>query len=180
MKKFKFHFIYKTTCLITGKFYVGMHSTNDANDSYLGSGFHIINSIKKHGKAAHKREIIEYCADRHTLCRREREIVNENLINDNLCMNLITGGTGGVLGRPDSVLSGLKRYAEQVKNDPIIRARHSKIVSNAGKIGGAKGAAKRMERMKNDPDFALQVRAKMSTAAKEAWQKRKRRLACPS
>lgn len=33
----EYHFIYKTTNLLTGKYYIGMHSTNDLNDGYLGA-----------------------------------------------------------------------------------------------------------------------------------------------
>jgi hypothetical protein len=35
--KKKYHFIYKTTCLITNKYYIGMHSTDDLEDGYVGS-----------------------------------------------------------------------------------------------------------------------------------------------
>lgn len=34
----KYHFLYKTTNLLNSKVYYGMHSTNDLNDGYLGSG----------------------------------------------------------------------------------------------------------------------------------------------
>lgn len=31
----KYHFIYKTTNLISGKYYIGVHNTDDLNDGYL-------------------------------------------------------------------------------------------------------------------------------------------------
>lgn len=43
----KFHFIYKTTCIETGKWYIGMHSTDDMNDGYMGSGRKLYASFEK-------------------------------------------------------------------------------------------------------------------------------------
>lgn len=91
----KFHFIYKTTCSITGRFYIGMHSTDKINDRYLGSGKQLKWSIAKHGKDAHKRKILEHCESREALVLREKAIVNEVLLLDPDCMNLCTGGEGG-------------------------------------------------------------------------------------
>lgn len=46
----KYHYIYKTTCTITSKFYIGMHSTDNLEDGYVGSGKRLWYSINKHGK----------------------------------------------------------------------------------------------------------------------------------
>jgi len=87
--------IYKTTCLITNKFYVGMHKTTNLQDGYLGSGKILKRSLKKHGVKNHVFEILEYLPDFDSLVKREREIVNETLISDPSCMNLKIGGEGG-------------------------------------------------------------------------------------
>lgn len=90
-----YHYIYRTTCLVTGKFYVGMHSTDVLDDGYLGSGKVLRYSINKHGKENHRREILEQLPSREALKLREKEIVNEALLADPLCMNLKYGGEGG-------------------------------------------------------------------------------------
>ena len=94
-KEYKIHYIYKTTCIVTGKFYIGMHSTFNEDDGYLGSGKVLGYSIRKYGKEKHSKEIVEYCLDRSSLKVREKEIVNEELLNDKMCMNLKLGGEGG-------------------------------------------------------------------------------------
>ncbi|MFA9263238.1 MAG: hypothetical protein ACEQSB_08035, partial [Undibacterium sp.] len=63
-KQKKYHYIYKTTCKITNKFYVGMHSTDNLEDGYLGSGKILGYSRKKHGDENHVREILEYLPSR--------------------------------------------------------------------------------------------------------------------
>lgn len=91
----KYHFIYKTTNLKNGKFYVGMHSTSNLNDGYLGSGKRLRYSIRKNGKENFKIEHLEFFDTYNELRDRERELVNEALLKDHMCMNLAIGGTGG-------------------------------------------------------------------------------------
>jgi len=94
-KERKYHYIYKTTCKVTDKFYVGMHSTDNLEDGYMGSGKRLWYSIRKHGKENHEREIIEFLPNRSSLKSREKEIVNEQFLEDPMCMNLQIGGGGG-------------------------------------------------------------------------------------
>lgn len=88
----KYHIIYKTTCLITSKFYIGMHSSDCLEDGYLGSGYILKRSVKKHGEKNHVRETLEYCPDRKTLRARERAVVDLFLGIDPLCINIAKGG----------------------------------------------------------------------------------------
>jgi hypothetical protein len=94
-KEKKYHFIYKTTNILTNRYYIGMHSTDNLNDGYLGSGKRLRYSINKYGKENHIVEIIEFCISREQLKNREKEIVNLNEIAKNECLNLVVGGEGG-------------------------------------------------------------------------------------
>jgi len=96
-----YHIIYKTTCLITGRWYIGMHSTDDLNDGYIGSGQRLWKSIKKYGKEQHHCEILEHLPDRRSLSDREKVLVEEAK-KDIRCMNLRQGGLGAYPGRPTS------------------------------------------------------------------------------
>ena len=53
-------FVYKTTNLLTGKIYIGQHSTKNIDDGYLGSGVYLKKAFKKYGKENFKCEIIAY------------------------------------------------------------------------------------------------------------------------
>lgn len=91
----KYHFIYKTTNLLNGKYYVGIHSTSNLKDGYLGSGKRLRRSIRKYGKSNFKLEILEFFSTREEVVKREKELVNEDLIKDSNCLNLKLGGSGG-------------------------------------------------------------------------------------
>lgn len=93
--KIKYHYIYKTTCIITNKYYIGMHSTFNINDGYIGSGKRLKYSINKYGIENHICEKLEFFSSREELVNREIEIINENLLQDDMCINLALGGDGG-------------------------------------------------------------------------------------
>jgi hypothetical protein len=131
----KYHYIYKTTCNVNGKFYIGMHSTENINDGYLGSGRRLWNSIDYHGKENHKKEIIEFCLNRDELKKREKEIVNADLINDHFCMNLQLGGGGGFINEEHMMKvskAGNKEFLEKMKDDEY-RKEFSKKLSESNK-----------------------------------------------
>jgi len=94
-KKRNIHYIYKTTCNVTGRYYVGMHSTYNLEDNYMGSGKRLRYSIRKYGVENHTKEILEFSPTREELVLREIEIVNKELVENPMCMNLREGGTGG-------------------------------------------------------------------------------------
>ena len=108
----KYHYIYKTTNLINGKFYVGMHSTSNMNDGYLGSGRRLRYSIRKYGVENFQIEYLEFFDSREDLAAREAELVNEDLLHDPMCINLKSGGVGGwsvEQQRKNSIKGNLKK-----------------------------------------------------------------------
>lgn len=91
----KFHYLYKITNKINGKFYIGMHSTDNLDDGYFGSGKLVKRSVQKHGKDAHQFEILEFAETRNDLRMLEYSVVNSELLTNPLCLNLKSGGEGG-------------------------------------------------------------------------------------
>jgi hypothetical protein len=123
-KEKKYHYIYKTTNLKNGKFYVGMHSTNKLNDGYLGSGYKLRRSINKHCRENFKLEILEFFDTREDLINREKELINESLLKDPMCMNLVFGGNGGFIS-VDGYKKGAKRMNQIVWTNPEYRKKKS-------------------------------------------------------
>lgn len=85
----KFHIVYKTTNLINGKIYIGIHSTNNINDGYIGSGKALKCDINKYGKENFSREILYYCADREAARLLESTIVDKKFLINNDTYNLV-------------------------------------------------------------------------------------------
>lgn len=139
----KYHYIYRTTCQVTNKFYVGMHSTDNLEDGYLGSGKILGYSRKKHGDENHIKEILEMCSDRKALKLREKEIVNEELLADPLNMNLRYGGEGGGgWTNAQQSINGLKgRIKMQLlrETNPEWIAQNAKAISVGNKKAYANG-----------------------------------------
>lgn len=93
-KNRKYHYIYKIT-RFDGKYYIGLHSTDNLEDGYFGSGTYLAKSKRKHGLDKHKMEILEFLPDRESLKLREKALVCTELLEDKMCMNLKIGGGGG-------------------------------------------------------------------------------------
>ena len=93
--KRKFHYIYKIIRNGSNRYYVGMHSTDNIDDGYFGSGTLLWKSINKYGKENHTMEILEFCESREQLKIREKEIIGDLWKLDEACMNLKGGGEGG-------------------------------------------------------------------------------------
>lgn len=84
--------IFKITNDFDECFYYGIHSTENLNDSYMGSGIRLWNAYRKYGIQHFKKEILEFFPDRESLSKRESEVVTEELIKDPNCYNIILGG----------------------------------------------------------------------------------------
>lgn len=128
----KHHYIYKTTCSVNKRYYVGMHSTDDLDDGYLGSGKYLWNSIRKHGRNNFELEVLEFFDNRKDLIAREIEMVNADLLQDPICMNLRTGGEGGFI----STENQFKR--SQAGGIAMHKKCSKQKISQIGKKGGNK------------------------------------------
>lgn len=95
MKKQRFNYFYKITNNINGHYYYGIHSTNNLNDGYMGSGTRLHYAFKKYGKENFTKEIIKFFDTYKDVCEYESVVVNETLLKDDSCYNIKCGGIGG-------------------------------------------------------------------------------------
>ena len=92
---FEFYIVYETTCNINGMTYIGCHATNNLEDGYLGSGRHLTRAIKKYGKQAFSRSIIQFFNNPEEMFNIESSLVTEEYVNNKNTYNLVVGGFGG-------------------------------------------------------------------------------------
>jgi len=144
----KYNYIYKITCVITNRYYIGMHSTNNLDDGYMGSGKRLWFSINYHGKENHKKEILEWLPTRRELKDREKEIVCEELLDDTMCMNLQLGGGGGFID-------------EEHKTKVIA------CLKEMNKIHSHKGGLRTQELIRTDLEFKKRQTEKISNGLKD-------------
>lgn len=88
----EYNYFYRITNLLNGHYYYGIHSTDDLNDGYMGSGSRIRNAIKKYGVEHFEKEILKFFETREELANYESEIVTEELVHDPECYNVSHGG----------------------------------------------------------------------------------------
>lgn len=94
----KYHYVYKVINNLNGMEYIGVHSTDNINDGYFGSGTYLRNAIKKYGKNSFSKEIIHEFNDRELALNKEQELVNPNYVKNRTVYNLVLGG-GAPMGR---------------------------------------------------------------------------------
>ena len=88
----KYHYFYKITNLINNHFYYGIHSTDNLNDGYMGSGANLHRAYDEYGVENFKKEIVKYFDSRKELELYESQVVNKDLIKCDECYNISLGG----------------------------------------------------------------------------------------
>lgn len=68
-------YIYKTTCFITGKIYVGQHGGSEFTRKYLGSGVLLLKDVKEFGRSNFTVELLD-SADSAEELSAKREVLD--------------------------------------------------------------------------------------------------------
>lgn len=111
-------YIYLTTCLVTGKLYVGQHKSPTFDTHYYGSGKILKNSIQKHSISNFTCQLIESRDSKTQLDEREIYWIEYYHTRDPQIGYNITEGGGGVSGY---------RFSDEVKEHLSITIRNRNL-----------------------------------------------------
>ena len=119
-----YYTLYKTTNLLNGMIYIGVHQTEDPNDDYLGSGDYITAAIEVYGEQNFKKEILSLHESKEEMYAEEERIVNRKFVKRIDTYNLVTGGDIP----PDN--TGMKRTETAKANYKNAASRRDKDYAN--------------------------------------------------
>jgi len=94
MEEVVMYTVYKITNKVNGKFYIGVHKTDNPMDSYMGSGMAIKCALSKYGRDCFTKEILHIFDTAEEAFVTEREILNE-VWHVEVTYNMKPGGLGG-------------------------------------------------------------------------------------
>lgn len=135
-KNKKYHYTYRTTNKVNGRYYLGMHSSNRIDDGYLGSGKRLYYELNKYGRDNFKFEILEHFNSREDLVEAEKQLITEQDLTNKNCLNLKLGGTGGFVSveactKGGSILGRL--HKKRMENDSEYRESRIKLIKAVNK-----------------------------------------------
>lgn len=91
------YYVYKTENLKDGKFYIGVHKSNDIkNDTYLGSGVKLKKAIFEFGIENFRREILFEFDTSQDAFKKEKDIVTKEFVLRGDTYNKTVGGCGRI------------------------------------------------------------------------------------
>lgn len=136
-----YHIVYKTTNIANKKIYIGVHSTTNLLDDYIGSGKILKKAIKKYGKEYFKREILFQFSTLEECYQKEAELINEDFVTDENTYNICVGGKGGRNGMVtardvDGNVFAIFQGDERLKSGELFGIARNKVMikTESGKI----------------------------------------------
>ena len=129
----RYFFTYKTTNNINGKYYLGVHSTSNLDDGYLGSGTVITEAFSKYGKENFTREILRFYDSGEEAYKAEAELITERDLKDPNCYNISTGGRGGSYNSVHFYVPGGKKYLVRSEAVPKFLEEHPEAIQGMTK-----------------------------------------------
>jgi group I intron endonuclease len=164
----KYHLVYKVVNTINGKFYIGIHSTNDIYDGYMGSGNAICDAVKKYGVENFKKEILNICDTRDDALLIEKQLVTEDLVKSDICYNLKTGGSSGFVYSDEWIKQvsdrAKKNHTNTINSD---KAKEKRAIANRKRA--ERGDLSTPEQRQIISAAMLRISSKISDNVKSHW-----------
>jgi len=165
--KRKFHTVYQTTNLVNNKIYVGIHSTDDLNDEYFGSGTNIIRAILKYGKSSFKKEILSIFETPEEMLSKEKDIVTPEFLKRPDVYNIVEGGYGGY----NKGTTGLKHLHHSITNERCAVHPNAvdKMLQDGWVIGRNMSSTSNTTWIYKDCEKKMIVLSELSNYIKDGW-----------
>lgn len=87
--------VYSVRNRVNGRAYIGVHKTEDPNDSYMGSGKLIRLAVAKHGSENFEKTVLAVFETPEEAFELEASLVTEDRLESGELYNLKVGGEGG-------------------------------------------------------------------------------------
>lgn len=173
--------VYKTTCLVNNKIYIGVHKTLDENDSYLGSGTVFKLAEEKYGKENFVKEILKTFDTKEEAYALEAELVTEEFIKLPTNYNLKLGGDGGwsFINENRLNVNSSKETSAKISKSQLARFAAGSNPTKGQKRPGV-GLKSKEARLKNggsyegsnNPMYGVDLREVLSEEAIKEWGSR--------
>lgn len=119
----KYYIIYEIINNINNKKYIGCHVTENILDDYMGSGVYLKNAISKYGVDNFEKIILHFCSSNEEMLNKERELVNEDIVNSTEYYNLTLGGNSWY-----HINNNLDKYRHYFQNKVIVTDKAGNIL----------------------------------------------------
>lgn len=153
-----YHFVYVTTNLKNGKFYVGKHSTKRLSDGYYGSGLIIARAVKKYGVDTFSCRPVAFFETSDLAFEFEALMVDADLVSRKDCYNKKLGGDGGfdhINSDPKAKLRCVEKTRRTIASLPEeVRSEINRKKARSGELNGMFGRDRSGE---NNPRFGVTV-----------------------
>lgn len=153
----KYNYVYRITNKINNKVYIGMHSTDNLEDGYMGSGIVLKRAQKKYGIDNFTKEILQMFDTRAEALEYEASIVTKEFIALEETYNAVPGGRGAQRSYNHS--EEAKQARKIYYTNPDVRKMISERVKAAHSRPGAREKMSRIARVtQNKPETVLKKR----------------------
>ena len=157
----KHNTVYKIINQNSGKFYIGIHATDNIDDGYMGSGTAINRAYKKYEPKNFIKQILFDFDNQDDMIAMEELLVDGVMINQKDCYNMKTGGDFGRHSEESKIKMSMIHTGKIITKETREKLR----IANIGRKH-TKGAKQKISEMTKGKIVSKETKQKLSNALK--------------